>query len=1007
MEELTLIANSGIQMFTFSIEIDLNTKFEKCFREWHDDETNTYNLSLLHRMKNGEEDEDLYYNKRDLYYGGYLASTQSSIEKEDLDADGIAPLNGAELEGLFKMKFSDKDCCLDKFENQWLPLPYYYRPSPTNPSLFRAGAFNWARCKLIPITDPVSDEGKKKYTVLLAFDTRTQYENDRFLETPAFTDPNLNEMHYAVCADEVLLLDYCSRNSQHSSYVDNYILSLVYPDLFSIEDIKGKKGHKMGYIVSYYLLVNYIATNGLFPPVKLFKDQKVEEVNIDMIVDIGNSRTTALLKEGHNNCSFKDVSLLELQDWSNPVIVGSDTRLNRINEPFDMRVAFHKVNFGDISISGSHQFVYPSMLRLGREANRLIHEHTSDALQTDTLSTYSSPKRYLWDSRPSRYEWCFLTSTSRYRRDHILNIPGITEWLNDDGTLNVAGEGGGTHHYSRRSLMTFSFLEMLTQANIHVNRHEYRKFHGDIQKPRRIKRLIITCPTTMSEVERKALVRCAKDAAFLALKFFGFEAKIDVVPAYVGRDGEDQIWYYDEATCSQLVYMYGEIGHKYKGYCDEFFNLYGKKKDSKSQLTVASLDIGAGTSDLMICRYEYQKDLNVKITPEPIFYDSFYHAGDDMMKALIRELVARDSDTDLRLSCSALSDGEFHQKVKDFFGPDHANQSVADRLLRHDFNIQVSVPLMNYYLQLLSNDSNDCVVHYQDVFGEVAPNPIVLEGFKNHFGIDLSSVDWHFNKAKVSAIVANSFDPLLKMVAAIAYSNDCDMFILSGRPSSLPVIRELFLGYHTVSADRLINLNNYYVGEWYPFGNNTGYIKNPKTVVAIGAMIGYYSSEFSAFDTFALDTSKLKEKLKSTTNYVLNPIKDSSVSTYCLTENIHNGTVILNTIPAQLEVRNIDFETYPTRPLFVIDYNYRSLERKVERNYPGLSREELMLKRTEEIDKLQKQLPIEISLERQDPSNKEGLDVIDPDGNDKVYVLRVQSLGTNENYWLDTGIFEF
>lgn len=82
---------------------------------------------------------------------------------------------------------------------------------------------------------------------------------------------------------------------------------------------------------------------------------------------------------------------------------------------------------------------------------------------------------------------------------------------------------------------------------------------------------------------------------------------------------DDGQWYYDEATCSQLVYMYGEVGQKYKGCCSEFFNLYGKIEDGDSlpSITVGSIDIGAGTSDLMISKYTYIKGDVTTITPDP------------------------------------------------------------------------------------------------------------------------------------------------------------------------------------------------------------------------------------------------------------------------------------------------------------------------------------------------------------------------------------------------------
>jgi hypothetical protein len=168
-----------------------------------------------------------------------------------------------------------------------------------------------------------------------------------------------------------------------------------------------------------------------------------------------------------------------------------------------------------------------------------------------------------------------------------------------DGRIDVTGaDGGRSSHYSRRSLMTFAFLEMLTQANTKINSEPYRTDVGWKTVPRKIKRIIITCPTAMSKIEREALVKCAKDAVTLYGKFvYGNAAPvIDIIPAVRSMKDNDGSWYYDEATCAQLVYIYGEVGHKYKGVCSEFFNLYGKTMDGNPQptLTVGSLDIGAG-----------------------------------------------------------------------------------------------------------------------------------------------------------------------------------------------------------------------------------------------------------------------------------------------------------------------------------------------------------------------------------------------------------------------------
>src|SRR5699024_8269486 len=168
-----------------------------------------------------------------------------------------------------------------------------------------------------------------------------------------------------------------------------------------------------------------------------------------------------------------------------------------------------------------------------------------------------------------------------------------------------------------------------------------------------------------------------------------------VIPEVRSKRDADSEWYYDEATCSQLVYIYGEIGHKYKGSCSEFFNLYGKTEEGESQpsLTVGSLDIGAGTSDLMISRYTYQKGDVTTITPDPLFYDSFYYAGDDMLNGMIKNLMLLNESSAFRLALKDRSPQAYRQVIKNFFGPDYNGQTMADRILRKDFNIQYSIPL--------------------------------------------------------------------------------------------------------------------------------------------------------------------------------------------------------------------------------------------------------------------------------------------------------------------------
>ncbi len=60
--------------------------------------------------------------------------------------------------------------------------------------------------------------------------------------------------------------------------------------------------------------------------------------------------------------------------------------------------------------------------------------------------------------------------------------------------------------------------------------------------------------------------------------------------------------------------------------------------DGKS-VTVASVDIGAGTTDVMVCTYMCTGNDEGTLTPRPVFWDSFYVAGDDILRNIIQNVV--------------------------------------------------------------------------------------------------------------------------------------------------------------------------------------------------------------------------------------------------------------------------------------------------------------------------------------------------------------------------------
>ena len=1002
MENYTLIANSGIQLASLQVEINVQERSSLMFYETYNSTNDKRTLDLVHEIKC--DDEVRVYKKNELSKNGFIAAGESPTF-DDIEDAGLLPMaiDGcplAEYTGdFYKLQFTNNNCCIDKYENQWLPLPYFKKKGRT----FVSGSYNWVRMRLVP----VDKSGYVwKYKVLLAFDTRTTYDEVALQETPYFNQDEPS-IEYGLCALPDKMIEFCSPEGD-AKFVNAYLAKI------SGANRHQKVNKNMSYISTYMLLIDYLASNELLPNVTLYRNTNVIEKDIDMIVDVGNSRTTALIVEDNSN--FNQVSRINLIDFSKTI---SNANVISYSDSFDMQLVFRKLDFGNITkespeYKDSRQFVYGSFVRLGQEASDLILQ-ANENTEENTLSIHSSPKRYLWDNKEFTNEWRFITLQDEVD-NHVLYIPGLSKYIAKNGTIDISGKGGMSYHYSRKSLMTFAFLEMLMQANMYVNSHNYRVDRGNKEKPRVIKRLIVTCPTAMSRVEREGLVDCAKDATFLFDNFFGRDINkknqisIKIYPEIKhGIDAENH-WYYDEATCSQLVYMYGEVGYKYKGAVGEFFNLYGKSGDKS--LTVGSLDIGAGTSDLMISQYHYETtaDNFTTLLPDPVFYDSFYFAGDDMLQTLILSVLLQSPNSAFR---KREQENIYQQKLKDFFGPDYSGQTFAERMLRRDFNLQYLIPLANYFLQLNASHSEDKVVSFSDVFMNQKPNQRVIDGFKRKFGLDITTLEWNYKGEEVTEIIQKAFEPLLQQIATIMYNHKCDIILLSGRPASLPAVRNIFLKYYPTSPNRLILLNDYYVGHWFPFGDNTGYIKDSKTIVAMGAVIAHYACESSNLYDFHIDTHKLDALLQSTVHFVESPQPSFN---HILTPDVSICDLRVPMLPCQLKVKQVDFRTYPSRTLYNIDFNVKTLEQKIrnraDANDEDISDNEVQYRLHKELAKLKISLPYTLRIER-NPNDIEELNitqVLNKDGEDIItpntLSIHIQSMGVDGHYWLDSGIFK-
>lgn len=1022
---MNLIANTGIQYYTIPLEINASDNFRMYFHERFDVEDNQLKLEIAHLFS----EDDIWVKKKDLSELGYAINgiVEKNWEEIKLDfinnqkspikVDSIDPKDsGCFQESLSRIKW-------DKFENTWLPIPFFLLKGKKT----EFGPTNWCRCKLIPIE---SSEKSKKYNLLVAFDTRTTFPDSAFddlSQTPFFSNDYEKSKEYALCNNEYQMLGFLS-DSFNCEWVDKYLLKHFH----NIDDISEYRGQKpkLNYISQYICFINYLQQLNVLPKITLFSNKNVAHGNVDLVVDIGNSRTCAVLFDDGN---FKKASPLELQDFSEPI---TDGKLNKYRDSFDMRLAFREADFGGkFGLVNSRQFVFPSMIRLGKEANKLIHMATNMNTGAEKISTFSSPKRFLWDAVPQKQEWEFVQLEGEKAKP--IYIEGISEQLNSDGTLNTDGYGGIVNHYSRKALMTFAFLEILAQAKMQINSHEQRSHWGNESMPRRINRIIVTCPTAMSRVEQIALRKCAEDAAIMLERFYKDEyyteidqkkvrAEIKVIPSStnLSRNGEKTEWIFDEATAAQFVFLYAEIGERYLKKVKEYFDFYGKERNdlgdyNKKSLTIGSVDFGAGTTDVMIAAYKYEDGSGqCNLTPVPLFWESFYRAGDDLVKELIHQLIieGKYSPIENKMKALGFSPDIIVEKNNDFFGGD-TGMSFKNKQLRADFNVQVSVPLVSFLLELLKNNSDSQILYYNDIFKNNLPPQSVLNHFNQHFGFEFESLQWRYEPKILSAIIEKTFDSLIGKISSLFSYYGCDIVLISGRPASLKPLTDVFLKYYAISPNRMKTMNDYRVGKWYPedkrykFIDGNGKFINPKSIITTGAMIGHLS-ENGGLNGFNLNLSELKNRLVSKTNY-FGKLNDrfEYLNTLISLEN-NECKLDVFSLPLRIGVRQIDIVSYPSRPFYILNFNEFKLEDRVKGRYDHpYDMNAIQSGINTEKDRIRNSMPLTITINRDVNEDMELLrieEILDKEGNQlniNFFNLQVQSMSEVDDFWLDSGIF--
>jgi hypothetical protein len=852
--------------------------------------------------------------------------------------------------GKISVRFEDAlEACLRK----WIPLPYTRKtaekstPSQSN---------DWIR---LFISRPPLCVDENIFRVVFTVDSSV---------SPSSGAAGAGQEHFGFCADDVGLP--FEANVGSAAFWRSSTLITWVQSLFKSVRAAGSE-EAPAYTVAlagFMTLIEGLRQAEVFPEVS-FMHPEGKSVDVHLVLDLGNSRACGILAEHlpGESVNLDECVKLEIRDLGEPG--------NMYTEPFDTSFKFRPPLFSDPENPvphGGSNFPWPSLLRLGTEAARLDPCDIGD-------TGMSSPKRYLWDDRFRHFPWYFhLPATGVGRKINA----SFLKYLDANGEFKGdSAQPPFEPCYPPSSLMTFLVLEILNHAFAQVNSYSYRKFRGHRLARRVLRSIVITTPCGMSGPERAIYQARAQSAVDLFFRVVGGAG--DEKPAlFLG---------FDEATAVHLTYLYGEIKHRFLGDSREAIAALGRERTTNDGargpvFRLAGIDIGGGTSDLMIAEYSASPHDSTGIRQRMLFSEGFSIAGDEIAKRLIEKLILKRVFTYAQEKNPGVSWEEFQS----FFGPGRGGRDKRFIDMKAELCRQIWIPMAHRHLEFAERDTDDpqLELSFDKFFSGRFPGSNVLDFFSEHmrndFGCDLTlaEIPWELSRRKINAVITNVLENILRIFSEVISQFRCDAVILGGKPSSLPVIRDLLVRLMPVAPEKIIGLKGYPVGSWYPFSQRGGGIADPKTTCVVGAAVWLFSEQLKNLDGLALqtDSSLIKKRECFIGPYCA---ESQTISPLLFPAPDGKGNVLSVVKPVILGIRRVDSEVCLADPIWEVSIDQEQLKS------PG---------------------PFVVHL-KQDENRRECLAIArleDEKGSPRDPRMANLSLRTmlSEQYWLDTGCFE-
>lgn len=930
---------------------------------------------------------------------------------------------------------------LAPFLSHWVPVPILRRKAARASDgnfLHDPGPTTWARLRIValPVPDPQTGH---THRMQLALDTALVPANP---DASAYLTPLRSDAERATEFDLVTdpqKMGWFLRDIAVDPDGTPYDLQQWVSDWLEELYLAHKRAERPGrppnlrgqfeHWSHYLALLQLVARATPVPTIRLVNTlpgtrDTVTPIDVDLVLDIGNSRTCGVLIERFPDETRTDLaktSRLEIRNLSAPEFSHAGL--------LSSRVEFAEARFGNEQIAGRSgrqmAFLWPGVVRVGTEAMHLVGREQG----TETQAGVASPKRYLWDVEPRSQDWRVhnhhnphgLPRSLRTAMLFVNEAGDVLDQVRHEEASRLRPRGKTPMwpalrpRFARSALFGFMLTEIIAHALLQMNDPGWRSERRQSDAPRRLRRIILTLPTA-TPMQEQAIMRSRAEGA---LRLLWSIMDLDAAKTSTTHR-PDMILDWDEASCTQMVYLYSELTQKFAGNIDAFLELLGNPRQmepgaaARPSLRVACIDIGGGTTDLMISTFWCEG--GKMLLPRQDFREGFRIAGDDLVQRIVSVILL----PRIQRSIEAAGGQFVGERLRELFAGGTGGQKEQLVHIRRQFGLQVLVPLAVAVLsasetgkevarlrvaaaEVIAPDGEAAVQKKITDYLETAAHSLGASGWK------LAELVIEADTVEFDAIVRDVFQLILSNMGEVIGHLGADVVLLTGRPSRLAAVRNLFEAMLVVPPHRLIQLHSYRSGPWYPFRDPiTQRIADPKSTVVVGAMLMALSA--GNIPSFKIDTSIFR--MRSTARFVgemsvNGQIPDDRVLFANLdldADRSHQDqTATLKMFaPVHLGSRQLPLARWTTTPLMRLDFATAAA--------------------------LRRPVPLSVSLSRagHDDSDattaadilrrealREFVEIIDVEdaAGDAMKAselrLRLHTLGFDDDHWLETGLFKF